>query len=355
MTCAETRDRFSDAVDERMSPAERRDLDLHLAGCADCSRDFERFTATVSLLQSLESVRAPAGFVNRVVSATARAPWYRRVVERLFLPLPVKLPLEAATIVLVAVGVIYVFQATPELKRAARVETAPSAPAPVSPERPTSSSVGEHREVTDNRESGAKRKVDARRDTGAIEEKKTPAPPLSAPAPAAEPPATDGTSAATGAPAARDALNAPATSDTAKAPAVKGAERSAMSALKGAPAPEPSVAPGEQRKESSAQKAQGALRPSARMARSADVAGLLEVADPGEARQTLVSLATRHGGSEIARRDEADVAIVEVLVPRSAYAEFTRELASLGRWSVEREPADVPEHIRVSIRLTRRS
>jgi len=45
----------------------------------------------------------------------------------------VKLPLEAAAVMLVALGAVYVFQNTPELQQAARQEPPVSAPVPVSP------------------------------------------------------------------------------------------------------------------------------------------------------------------------------------------------------------------------------
>ena len=77
--------------------------------------------------------RAPLGFVDRVLEAARPLPWHRRLGRRLFQPLRVKLPLEAAAVMLVALGAVYVFQNTPELQQAARQEPPVSAPVPVSP------------------------------------------------------------------------------------------------------------------------------------------------------------------------------------------------------------------------------
>src|SRR3990170_929312 len=121
---------------------ERRALDAHLAGCAECRRERERFHGTVALVRGLEPARAPAGFVDRVLAAARPLPRWRRFARALVFPLPVKLPLEAAAIVLVGVIVGLVYRQTPELRQAARGDEVtaprvqaepPAAPAPGKP------------------------------------------------------------------------------------------------------------------------------------------------------------------------------------------------------------------------------
>src|SRR5438093_7103287 len=123
MTCDEARERLSALLDEALSPDERDALDAHVATCVDCRRELGLLRNTVALLRAVDPARAPAGFVDRVRAAARRAPWYRRVQRALFVPWPVKLPLEAAAIVLVGVIVVSLFKTTPELEQAARVET----------------------------------------------------------------------------------------------------------------------------------------------------------------------------------------------------------------------------------------
>src|SRR2546425_7534312 len=132
MTCHDARDLFPALVDEALGADERGALDAHLATCADCRRELQRFKDTVALLRAVEPARAPAGFVDRVLAAARPVPWPRRLLRSLFLPWPLKLPIEAAAVVLVAVGVVYVFRATPELQQAARLEPSP----PVATEAP---------------------------------------------------------------------------------------------------------------------------------------------------------------------------------------------------------------------------
>jgi hypothetical protein len=133
MTCQDARDLFSARADEALSAEERVVLDGHLATCTECAREWQRFAATVSLLRAAEPARAPAGFVDRVLAARPR-PWYRRLAHQLFVPWPLKLPLEAAAVVMIAGLAVMVFQRSPDLQQAARVpDAAVSARAPASP------------------------------------------------------------------------------------------------------------------------------------------------------------------------------------------------------------------------------
>lgn len=136
MTCHEARELYSALLDEELDPVERAGVESHVAGCPECARELDRFRRTVSLIRAAEPVRAPVGFVDRVLAAAQPVPWYRRLAHRLFWPLRVKLPIEAAAALLVAGAAVYVFQHTPELQQAARQETPAPAPSPAPSARP---------------------------------------------------------------------------------------------------------------------------------------------------------------------------------------------------------------------------
>jgi len=126
MICPDARDLFSAHADAALSAAEQAELQAHLATCAECQREWARFEQTVALLRAIEPAHAPAGFVDRVVAARPR-PWYARLARGLFVPWPVKLPLEAAAVVLVAGLAIMIVQRSPELQQASRLPEAPPA------------------------------------------------------------------------------------------------------------------------------------------------------------------------------------------------------------------------------------
>lgn len=138
MSCSEIRELFSARADEALTAAERAALDAHLATCAECAREWRRFEQTVSLVRGIDAAHAPAALVDRVLAARPR-PWYRRLARGLLLPWRVKLPLEAAAIVLVASLAVLLLRGAPEWQQAARAparDTVVVAPPETSPPTP---------------------------------------------------------------------------------------------------------------------------------------------------------------------------------------------------------------------------
>jgi hypothetical protein len=424
MTCDQMRELFSALVDEALSPEERVGLDAHLASCADCRRELEGFQQTVALVRSAPPVRAPVGFVDRVLAAARPAPWYRRLARRLFVPLSVKLPVEAAAVVVVAILAVVLYRETPELQRAARQETRPPAvseapqPAnpPVTPPPATGRTSGEGRpsrpaksqEESTNRAQRNDRAAESRsaeRDLQNPEESKNAmkdarvsgqsTPVLESPPaagrresvnPSATPPttttdpvavekrsappsktradreSTDRVQRKEGAPGSASeegdlqkeesksvmkgdrvpgtsapALESPPAAgqlESATAPTPRGAEQAARQKSAAAPVPAPA-----------------APAPYAALA-AAEVAGRLVVTDRAAAETALAGLVARLGGVVLGTRPDAGTTIVEVQVPRAAYADLLQGLARIGRWTPEREAGELPDHVRVTLRLS---
>ncbi len=82
------------------------------------------------------------------------------------------------------------------------------------------------------------------------------------------------------------------------------------------------------------------------------MSGRLAVSDRELALRGIGELVERLGAVEHRRFDVSDGQMVELTVPREAYAEFVRELARLGRWQPSAEPAALPAQIRVFLRIT---
>jgi hypothetical protein len=142
MTCDDVRDRLSDRIDGALDRAAEAEVTSHLATCAACQRELAGLERTVAGLHALGDVRAPAGFVDRVLARARPEPWTHRLLRAVFLPLPRKLPLEAAAVVLVGILTVLLYRGTPDLERvggqiAVREPAAPSVGAPVSPPAPS--------------------------------------------------------------------------------------------------------------------------------------------------------------------------------------------------------------------------
>lgn len=332
MTCHDVREQFSAWVDEALGPEERAGMAAHLAGCADCRRELERFRKTVALLHAVEPARAPAGFVDRVVAAARPEPWPRRLLGRLLAPLPSPLPIGAAAVLLVAVAAAYLVERTPDLQQAA----SPKASYPIAGRAAQRSEPGAGPAVA----------------TGGAP----------APAPAALPRQKT-------APAEREA-DRPRLKDAkvgeqvaSPGPTEEKFEAAGASPPRAAAAPEGRVsglAGKEPRADAPGEAAKSAPAPSvhrfaARALISVDVSGRLAVRDRDAARRELGDLVARLQGRELARRPDPSLPgaeLVEIVIPRAAYAEFTAGLARLGQWTPEREAFESPTDVRVVVRLT---
>jgi len=124
------------------------------------------------------------------------------------------------------------------------------------------------------------------------------------------------------------------------------------------PAPPASPAPAlDQRTDAAKEKlmrspaAPPSSRSALRVLPSADVAGRLAVKDLDTAQRALADLLTQSGGVVISRREDAGTILVEVAVPKTAYADFNAGLTRIGTWQSEGEPAQSATTVRVTLRL----
>ena len=400
MTCHDARGQLSALIDEALGAEERGAVEAHLSTCAECRRELERLRGTVALLRAVEPARAPAGFVDRVLEAARPEPWPRRLLRALLLPWPVKLPIEAAAIVLVAVGVVYVFRSTLE---PARLYDAPpsgttmlsdTAPPPPSdagreaarpPEATRAPEATFRRDVARTPEAVRVREAERAPEAAkakdrdqasekqapeqkALEKKSPEGPPAAKTAPAPEAFKEVG-------PQSKDADERRAKLDDAardvakrqaNVPPATSAEPQSASKLEESPAraeraqeaagarARSSAAPGAGPRTDTLQ-APRAAAPAPAIASfvAPDVSGRLAVADRDAALQNLSRLLARLGGVEDRRFVGDEGPIVELTIPREAYPELLRELAALGRWQLVREAPALPEKVRVVLRITR--
>ena len=319
---------LSGYLDGALDAAARARVEAHLAACADCRREREALGRVAGLLRAEPAPRAPVGFVDRVLAATGAAP-RRSLWHRLFVPLRIKLPLEAAAVVLLAGTALYVFERSPELKQAAR-PSPPAPPAATAPMTVPTPSTGPPSEAPMKKEVAPAQPA----------KPAVPAPAAGAeavkPAPAA-PESRQKVGAAAGArsegrsdTAARDARETEAPATREQAPAA-------------APAPQPAAPP-----------AAAARRFAAKALVSVDVAGRLVVADRAAAGDAVAALVARLGGTVLARRPDPATPggeVVELTLPRAALAELGPALARLGEWRPDPVAAELPDPVRVVVRL----
>ena len=374
MNCHDAREQFSSLIDDALSADERAALDAHLATCADCRRELQRFRDTVALMRGAAPVRAPSGFVDRVLEAARPVPWSRRLLNALFLPWPIKLPMEAAAIVLVGVGVALVYRGSPELQQASLQEPAaaraaralgenaseqrlPEAKAPA--EQPAPRVLYGTRDYAEREQD--RRELDKTKEAaqpGALPDEKNAE--TSGAAPGASTPESSVTAPGARPPApARDAEpQKPDISQDRQAPVGPKLEASAPRAERQrsqAKDVRPDVAqPAEKRTDTLKAQRPASAPPSVASSAFAppDVSGQLTVSNREDAIRGLKELVATVGAVETYRLDTSDAAIIEIAVRREKYAELNSGLARLGRWQPNQPPSAPPSTIRVVVRIT---
>ena len=384
MNCHDARELLSALVDGELTSDDQSQVEAHLAGCADCRKEHERLGSTIALLRQLDRPRAPVGFVDRVLEAATPRPWYRRWLGSLFLPLSVKLPAEAAALLLVGGLAVFVFQRTPALQEAARYQPTPQAtresellsasppkttashppeasqPArtPASPlslpgavmKPPASSGAPPRERIFRSRdEAAALPEVLARQElwSRALEQKNiTPLEPDAKQTRKAEPPLP-----------AAPSPDSPTTLELSKKEMEPPQESAAAKQVpERAVPPPPAPALDERLDTMKARRSQApmAAPPGAsalRVLPSADVRGRLAVKDLDTAQRALVELLAKNGGIVTSRRPDAGTILVDVSVPKTAYEEFSVGLSRIGTWQSEGQPSESATSVLVTLRL----
>ena len=82
------------------------------------------------------------------------------------------------------------------------------------------------------------------------------------------------------------------------------------------------------------------------------VSGALTVKDRPQAERDLANLISRTGAREIARRQEGNATIVDVVVPQAGYADFRRELGGSGALRLDGQPDATAALVRLAVRIS---
>ncbi len=376
MTCHDARELFSALLDDALAADERTRLDAHLATCAECDRELARFRHTVALVQGLSPERAPAGFVERVTAAARPEPWPGQLARRLFVPWTMKLPLEAAALLLVGGLAVLVFRGSQEQQGAARLDDSRArleqpAPAPeVARRAPRSSAVPAYEEPSGQQDTPT-RQPERTEEQAAPKAQVSPAvpearAPLTAPTPAQAPAPRAQASPQSAAPSGDVAADVGKRQPEplAKRDAAPFAESDRREKAGPAEAPASKEAPAGKladravresraRENAARDSSQGRLEAMTRSAAVADVRGTLVVADAQAVAAKIDGIVGGLGGAVAGRRDAGPSMLVELSVPRDRYPELIRELTRLGQWQPEAEPPALPPTVRVAIRLAR--
>lgn len=133
----EIRSLLSAYCGDDLSPRERERVEEHLAACPDCRLELADLETTLRLVRSQPLVEPPPWMAGRIMARVREEGSQQRGwLQRLFVPLHVKLPLEALAIVIVCFVSYYVVKDSGQ-QLLAPPTPAPSVPPPAVEEKAT--------------------------------------------------------------------------------------------------------------------------------------------------------------------------------------------------------------------------
>jgi hypothetical protein len=116
MKCDEVQPHLSDYLDMAAEGPRAKGIEIHLNNCPLCSEEFAGLLQCRQLVSALPEVEPPVGFTTRVMANVMEIATETSLWSRLFSPLKLRIPLQASTVVLIAVLSFYVYQRTDHSK-----------------------------------------------------------------------------------------------------------------------------------------------------------------------------------------------------------------------------------------------
>ena len=129
----EIRRKLSDFLDDAVTPAEKAVIEAHLAQCPQCRKAHEDLKKTIAHMKGLPEVEPPPWLTERIMAKVREEAGRPSLWRRIFLPLHVKLPMEAFAVLFVCIMGYYLAHTNAPLvlpPSAPTVKEVPAVPAP---------------------------------------------------------------------------------------------------------------------------------------------------------------------------------------------------------------------------------
>jgi hypothetical protein len=110
MKCEEIQTHFSDYLDKTAEGPRAKGIENHLTNCPICSEEFAGLFQCRQLVSGLPEIEPPVGFTMRVMAHVAEVASETSLWKRLFIPLKIKIPLQATAVVLIGILSFYVYE-----------------------------------------------------------------------------------------------------------------------------------------------------------------------------------------------------------------------------------------------------
>ncbi len=118
MGCNDVREKFSPYLEGNASAEEKKTIEEHCLSCKLCRSILEDLRKAKELVRNLEEVEPPPWLTKKIMAKVlVEGERKHGIIQKLFFPLHIKIPIEALATVFLAIMTVYVFRSVqPELK-----------------------------------------------------------------------------------------------------------------------------------------------------------------------------------------------------------------------------------------------
>jgi len=108
MDCAAILELLSEYIDGTLDSKAKEAIEKHIAVCENCKQELASLRAVVEELSSLDQVKPPADFLEKIHERMEPRSTFNKILRKLFVPYGIKIPLELAAAATVAILVVLV-------------------------------------------------------------------------------------------------------------------------------------------------------------------------------------------------------------------------------------------------------
>jgi hypothetical protein len=111
MECSDVLEKLSAYVEDIISPEEKQLIDEHLEACDRCNDSLADLKKTLEYVGNLKEVEPPPWLTQKIMARVrSEIEAKRGILQKLFFPLHIKLPIEAIAAIFVVLTTVYVFR-----------------------------------------------------------------------------------------------------------------------------------------------------------------------------------------------------------------------------------------------------
>jgi hypothetical protein len=110
MKCHSIGEKLSAYIENHLSSEERVQIEEHLGTCRHCRASLEDLKKTMEFTREIEEVEPPPWLTQKVMNKIRDESQGKGILQRLFSPLHIKVPLEAAAMIAIVVVAVYVYK-----------------------------------------------------------------------------------------------------------------------------------------------------------------------------------------------------------------------------------------------------